>query len=161
NRFSLRQQNIDLAQLRDDLFGFVLLLGHSNVLLRLNSLLQGGPLFRGQTSKLGAPSEIDVLMPGAKGGAVTNSFVWVHDLESKSGYATVRAELWTVGAGARLVANPYNTARVDFTGTTPPPPPPPPPAPTLPKLRVTCSHYWADQPSYGTYTCFIDIEVVN
>ncbi|WP_219845793.1 hypothetical protein, partial [Burkholderia multivorans] len=26
------------------------LLGHSNVLLRLNSLLQGGPLFRGQTS---------------------------------------------------------------------------------------------------------------
>uniref|UniRef100_UPI0015D65452 hypothetical protein n=1 Tax=Ochrobactrum sp. CGA5 TaxID=2583453 RepID=UPI0015D65452 len=49
-RFSLRQQNIDLAQLRDDLFGFVLLLGHSNVLLRLNSLLQGGPLFRGQTN---------------------------------------------------------------------------------------------------------------
>ncbi|MGB5841353.1 MAG: hypothetical protein WBG98_13430, partial [Brucella anthropi] len=43
-------QNIDLAQLRHDLFGFVLLLGHSNVLLRLNSLLQGGPLFRGQTS---------------------------------------------------------------------------------------------------------------
>ncbi|MBR8443048.1 hypothetical protein, partial [Burkholderia cenocepacia] len=42
--------NIDLAQLRHDLFGFVLLLGHSNVLLRLNSLLQGGPLFRGQTS---------------------------------------------------------------------------------------------------------------
>jgi len=39
-----------LAQLRHDLFGFVLLLGHSNVLLRLNSLLQGGPLFRGQTS---------------------------------------------------------------------------------------------------------------
>jgi bifunctional enzyme CysN/CysC len=38
-----------LAQLRHDLFGFVLLLGHSNVLLRLNSLLQGGPLFRGQT----------------------------------------------------------------------------------------------------------------
>ncbi|MCA8455516.1 hypothetical protein LGN04_16440, partial [Burkholderia multivorans] len=42
--------NIDLAQLRHDLFGFVLLLGHSNVLLRLNSLLQGGPLFRGQTT---------------------------------------------------------------------------------------------------------------
>ncbi|MBR8372631.1 hypothetical protein KDW97_26690, partial [Burkholderia cenocepacia] len=42
--------NIDLAQLRHDLFGFVLLLGHSNVLLRLNSLLQGGPLFRGQTN---------------------------------------------------------------------------------------------------------------
>ncbi|MBR8374110.1 hypothetical protein, partial [Burkholderia cenocepacia] len=41
---------IDLAQLRHDLFGFVLLLGHSNVLLRLNSLLQGGPLFRGQTT---------------------------------------------------------------------------------------------------------------
>ncbi|WP_316893483.1 hypothetical protein, partial [Ralstonia mannitolilytica] len=37
-------------QLRHDLFGFVLLLGHSNVLLRLNSLLQGGPLFRGQTN---------------------------------------------------------------------------------------------------------------
>ncbi|WP_316892603.1 hypothetical protein, partial [Ralstonia mannitolilytica] len=36
--------------LRHDLFGFVLLLGHSNVLLRLNSLLQGGPLFRGQTN---------------------------------------------------------------------------------------------------------------
>src|SRR5690606_19493965 len=32
NRFSLRQQNIDLAQLRDDLFGLMLLLGHSNVL---------------------------------------------------------------------------------------------------------------------------------
>nr|WP_193760112.1 helix-turn-helix domain-containing protein [Burkholderia multivorans] len=46
----MRQQNIDLAQLRHDLFGFVLLLGHSNVLLRLNSLLQGGPLFRGQTN---------------------------------------------------------------------------------------------------------------
>src|SRR5690606_10408165 len=29
---SLRQQNIDLAQLRDDLFGLMLLLGHSNVL---------------------------------------------------------------------------------------------------------------------------------
>ncbi|WP_346274840.1 ATP-dependent nuclease [Burkholderia cenocepacia] len=28
----------------------MLLLGHSNVLLRLNSLLQGGPLFRGQTN---------------------------------------------------------------------------------------------------------------
>src|SRR5690606_23606477 len=50
DRTTLRQQNIDLAQLRHDLFGFVLLLGHSNVLLRLNSLLQGGPLFRGQTS---------------------------------------------------------------------------------------------------------------
>src|SRR5690606_512299 len=49
DRTTLRQQNIDLAQLRHDLFGFVLLLGHSNVLLRLNSLLQGGPLFRGQT----------------------------------------------------------------------------------------------------------------
>src|SRR5690606_35789765 len=32
NRFSLRQQNIDLAQLRDDLFGLMLFLGHSNVL---------------------------------------------------------------------------------------------------------------------------------
>src|SRR5690606_4471973 len=32
NRSSLRQQNIDLAQLRDDLFGLMLLLGHSNVL---------------------------------------------------------------------------------------------------------------------------------
>src|SRR5690606_11396123 len=32
NRFSLRQQNIDLAQLRDDLFRLMLLLGHSNVL---------------------------------------------------------------------------------------------------------------------------------
>src|SRR5690606_8208743 len=32
NRFSLRQQNIDLTQLRDDLFGLMLLLGHSNVL---------------------------------------------------------------------------------------------------------------------------------
>jgi hypothetical protein len=32
NRFSLRQQNIDLAQLRDVLFGLMLLLGHSNVL---------------------------------------------------------------------------------------------------------------------------------
>src|SRR5690606_1010571 len=50
DRTTLRQQNIDLAQLRHDLFGFVLLLGHSNVLLRLNSLLQGGPLFRGQTT---------------------------------------------------------------------------------------------------------------
>src|SRR5690606_36366123 len=49
DRTTLRQQNIDLAQLRHDLFGFVLLLGHSNVLLRLNSLLQGGPLFRGPT----------------------------------------------------------------------------------------------------------------
>ncbi|WP_316893408.1 hypothetical protein, partial [Ralstonia mannitolilytica] len=39
--------------LRHDLFGFVLLLGHSNVLLRLNSLLQGGPLFRGQTNCTG------------------------------------------------------------------------------------------------------------
>src|SRR5690606_19933139 len=53
NRFSdrsaLRQQHVDLAQLRHDLFRPMLLLGHSNVLLRLNSLLQGGPLFRGQT----------------------------------------------------------------------------------------------------------------
>src|SRR5690606_9607347 len=32
DRTTLRQQNIDLAQLRHDLFGFVLLLGHSNVL---------------------------------------------------------------------------------------------------------------------------------
>ncbi|PRF44292.1 hypothetical protein C6Q04_27025, partial [Burkholderia multivorans] len=30
-------------------------LGHSNVLLRLNSLLQGGPLFRGQTTIEAAP----------------------------------------------------------------------------------------------------------
>src|SRR5690606_18517876 len=52
DRTTLRQQNIDLAQLRHDLFGFVLLLGHSNVLLRLNSLLQGGPLFRGQTRSI-------------------------------------------------------------------------------------------------------------
>ncbi|MCV0387955.1 MAG: hypothetical protein K5821_16470, partial [Nitrobacter sp.] len=43
-------QHIHLAQLRNDLFGFVLLLGHSNVLLWLKNLLQGGPLFRGQTS---------------------------------------------------------------------------------------------------------------
>jgi len=115
------------------------------------------------SGKLGAPSEIDVLMPGAKGGAVTNSFVWVHDLESKSGYATIRAELWTVGAGARLVANSYNTARVDFTGTTPPPPPPPPPAPTLPKLRVTCSPWPGEfgQPPYGQYACIMVIDVVN
>src|SRR5690606_3350900 len=54
DRTTLRQQNIDLAQLRHDLFGFVLLLGHSNVLLRLNSLLQGGPLFRGQTNEANA-----------------------------------------------------------------------------------------------------------
>src|SRR5690606_909983 len=58
NRFSdrsaLRQQNIDLAQLRHDLFRSMLLLGHSNVLLRLNSLLQGGPLFRGQTRRRGS-----------------------------------------------------------------------------------------------------------
>src|SRR5690606_35427002 len=32
NRPTLRQQNIDLTQLRDDLFGLMLLLGHSNVL---------------------------------------------------------------------------------------------------------------------------------
>jgi len=37
----------------------MLLLGHSNVLLRLNSLLQGGPLFRGQTTQ-GYPTEKDV-----------------------------------------------------------------------------------------------------
>src|SRR5690606_22685655 len=51
DRTTLRQQNIDLAQLRHDLFGFVLLLGHSNVLVRLNGLLQAGQLFRGQTKE--------------------------------------------------------------------------------------------------------------
>src|SRR5690606_5291364 len=50
DRSALRQQHVDLAQLRHDLFRSMLLLGHSNVLLRLNSLLQGGPLFRGQTT---------------------------------------------------------------------------------------------------------------
>ncbi|WP_456291277.1 hypothetical protein, partial [Ralstonia mannitolilytica] len=54
-------------QLRHDLFGFVLLLGHSNVLLRLNSLLQGGPLFRGQTSssQLLALLEQQFKLPGS------------------------------------------------------------------------------------------------
>jgi len=118
--------------------------------------LTEGRIYSGQS---GNPSEIDVLMPDAKGGETTYTFAWVHDLESKSGYATIRAELWTVGAGARPIAYSKNNVRLDFAGT--PPPPPPPPAPTLPKLRVNCRHYWADQPSYGTYTCFIDIEVVN
>ncbi|MCV0388077.1 MAG: hypothetical protein K5821_17170, partial [Nitrobacter sp.] len=49
-------QHIHLAQLRNDLFGFVLLLGHSNVLLWLKNLLQGGPLFRGQTTSLSSRS---------------------------------------------------------------------------------------------------------
>jgi hypothetical protein len=52
----------------------MLLLGHSNVLLWLKSLLQGGPLFRGQTNLTdvlarivnGHPNrDIDALLPWA------------------------------------------------------------------------------------------------
>ena len=53
---SLDPEVIGLAQLRHDLFRSMLLLGHSNVLLRLNSLLQGGPLFRGQTRMNSMPT---------------------------------------------------------------------------------------------------------
>lgn len=48
-RPALRQQNINLAQLRDNLFGLVHLLGILTSSIRLNSPLQRGPLFRGQT----------------------------------------------------------------------------------------------------------------
>src|SRR5690606_26190409 len=52
NRFSLRQQNIDLAQLRDDLFRLVLLLGHYNVLSQAQEPTSGRTTFQGADQKV-------------------------------------------------------------------------------------------------------------
>ena len=46
----MRNQHVDLPELGDDLFRIVLLLGIPSSSIWLESLLQGGPLFRGQAT---------------------------------------------------------------------------------------------------------------
>ncbi|KAB2727606.1 Ig-like domain-containing protein [Brucella intermedia] len=67
-------------------------------------------------------TSIDVKITATSEGA--QNYALAHDLESKSGYAYVGAELWTLDLKTK-VQNAKNFALAQFEGTTPPPPPPP------------------------------------
>jgi hypothetical protein len=57
HRTSLRDQHVNLPQLRDNLLGLALPLRHPSSAIRSKAIPQGGPLLRGQTSVLGARHE--------------------------------------------------------------------------------------------------------